>query len=271
MLSTIMLLGTLTGILLGVGWLLGGLSGLAVAVVFSLVINFFAYWYSDRIVLKMYRAKPLNDSKISSMVERLAKEARIPRPRLYYLETDVPNAFATGRNPKHSAVAVTKGLMGLEDDEMEGVLSHELGHIRNRDTLVSTMAATIAGAISFLAQIGYFSMFGSRGREGGNLAGLLLIVVFAPLAALLVRLAISRGREYKADYFGALLTKRPGALSSALGKISSYAQAHPIRGNAATSHMWIINPFNADSFTGLFSTHPPVGERIKRLERMRTE
>ncbi len=266
MLSTIMLLGILTGILLGIGWLFFGLGGLLAALAFSIVLNFFMYWYSDRIVLGLYRAKQSSDQRVNSIVERLSKESKIPKPKVYIVNTDVPNAFATGRSPKHSAVAVTKGLMGLNDEELEGVLGHEIGHIRNRDTLVATMAATIAGAISVLAQIGYTSMFFGRGREGGNLLGLIFIIIFAPLAALFVRLAISRSREYKADNFGAILTKKPHALASALRKISESAQKNPLKGNLATSHLWIVNPFRGDKFAELFSTHPPIEKRIERLE-----
>jgi heat shock protein HtpX len=190
-------------------------------------------------------------------------------PSLYIVPTkpDIMNAFATGRNPSHSAIAVTRGLLALNDDEIEAVVAHEISHIRNRDTLVSTIAAVLAGAVSYLAQIGYWSLFArSDSREQANVIGLFLIIFFAPIAAMIVRLAISRSREYGADYMGVVLTKKPKSLISALTKISDVAREHTLRGSSATSHMWIVNPFHKDWFTGLFSTHPPVKERIKRLE-----
>ena len=268
MFNTVLLLGLMTGILLGVGWLFGGVFGMTLALIIAVAINFISYWYSDKIVLRMYKAKPSNDAKLNSMVERLAKEAKIPKPRVYTVPTQVPNAFATGRNRKHAVVAVTDGLMGLTDDEMEGVLAHELGHIRNNDMLTSAVAATVAGAISYVAQIGYFSMFSGGERDNANIVGLILMVVFAPLAAFLVRMAISRGREYEADRLGAILTKNPDGLASALNKIETMAKEKPLKGSAATSNMWIANPFRRDSFTGLFSSHPPMDKRIRRLQDM---
>jgi len=268
MFNTVLLLGLMTGILLGVGWLFGGVFGMTLALIIAVAINFISYWYSDKIVLRMYKAKPSNDAKLNSMVERLAKEAKIPKPRVYTVPTQVPNAFATGRNRKHAVVAVTDGLMGLTDDEMEGVLAHELGHIRNNDMLTSAVAATVAGAISYVAQIGYFSMFSGGERDNANIVGLILMVVFAPLAAFLVRMAISRGREYEADRLGAILTKNPDGLASALKKIETIAKEKPLKGSAATSNMWIANPFRRDSFTGLFSSHPPMEKRIRRLQDM---
>ena len=267
MLSTVMLLGTLTAVLLAVGWFFGGFSGMIIALVFSVLINMFSYWYSDRIVLKMYRAKPADNKGLKDIVENLALEAKIPAPRLYIVPAKVPNAFATGRNPKHSVIAVTEGLLSLNSEEIEGVLAHEISHIKNRDMLVSTMAATMAGAISYIAHIGYWSLFFGGGRRGeGGLMGLVFIIIFAPLAALLIRLAISRSREHKADHTGALLTKNPLALASALRKISRIAEENPIKGSSATSHLWIVNPFSKDWFTGLFMTHPNVKNRIERLE-----
>ena len=186
------------------------------------------------------------------------------------MEKKVKNGFAKGRNPKHAAVAVTRGILDLDKKELEGVLAHEISHIKNRDTMISTIAATIAGAISFLAQIGYYSMFfGSGERKGeGNILGLIVILIFAPLAAAIVRLAISRGREYKADLTGALITKEPHHLASALRKIHEVAKDYPIKGSAATSHLWFVNPFKGDWFIQMFSTHPPVEKRIARLEEM---
>jgi heat shock protein HtpX len=268
MFNTIILLGTLTGILLAIGWFFAGFWGMVFALIMAMFINFFSYWYSDRIVLKIYRAKPTDDHELNLMVERLAIEAKIPKPRVYKIPMDVPNAFATGRDPRHSVIAVTESLMELNKDELEAVLAHEIGHIKNRDVLVSTLAATIAGAISYLAQIGYWSLFFGGRREGGNILGLIFIIIFAPIAALLIRLAISRSREYKADYTGAVLTKKPHALASALRRISLIAKEHPIKGSSATSHMWIVNPFQHDWFTGLFSTHPPIQKRIEKLNEM---
>jgi heat shock protein HtpX len=269
-LHTTMLLGTLTGILMVIGLLVGGVIGMAFALVFAIIINIFSYWYSDRIVLRMYGAALSDRSDLDDMVTRLAHEAKIPKPRIYIIAKEAPNAFATGRNPRHSAIAVTEGLLALDREELEGVLAHEMAHIRNRDVLVSTMAATIGGAIAFLAQIGYWSLFmGGGRRDQGNMLGLLLIIIFAPIAALLVRLAISRTEEYRADRIGALLTKNPKGLSSALRKISSYANHNPMgTGSTASSHMWIVNPFKSDWFTGLFSTHPPLHKRIEHLEEM---
>jgi len=264
-LRTTLLLSLLTGILLAIGFFFAGIDGMTIALIFALFMNFITYWYSDKIVLAMYRAKPTNNKKLHSMIEKLAKEADIPKPKLYVLPQNVPNAFATGRSPKHSAIAVTEGLLDhLEDDEIEGVLSHELAHIKNRDTLVSTLAATIGGAISFLAQIAWWSMF-SRDRERGN-AFLFPLIILAPFAAMLVQLAISRGREFHADYTGAFISKKPLSLASALEKISNIADKNPIRGNSATSHLWIVNPFKGDNFVKLFMTHPPVDERIRRLK-----
>jgi len=264
------LLGTLTGILLVVGFLIGGFWGMTFALILSIVINFVSYWYSDGIVLKMYKATPLDDPKIKEIVEDLAREAKIPTPRLYMINSDIPNAFATGRTPRRSAIAITHGLLQLNKDELEGVLAHEISHITNRDVLVGTLAATIAGAIAYLAQIGYWNMFfgGSGDRDEGGFLGLILIIIFAPLAALLIRMAISRSREYKADYTGALITRKPLALASALRKIESVAVRHPVRGSSATAHMWIANPFKRDWFSNLFATHPAMSERIRRLQEM---
>jgi len=270
LLRTTALLGLLTGILLAIGFFFAGIGGMTIALVFALFMNFIMYWYSDKIVLGMYRAKPTDNKKLHSILERLAKEANTPKPKLYILPQKVPNAFATGRSPKHSAIAVTEGLLdNLEDDEIEGVLSHELAHIKNRDTLVSTLAATIGGAISFLAQMAWWSTF-SRDRKGGN-AFLFPLIIFAPFAAMLVQLAISRGREFHADYTGAYISKKPLALASALEKISDIADRYPIQGNSATSHLWIVNPFRGNSFVKLFSTHPSVTERVKRLKEFSKE
>lgn len=269
MFGTILLFGILTGIFLGIGYLLGGIYGMGIALILAFLINFISFWYSDKIVLRLYRAKPSHDRKLNETVAKLSQEAKIPTPRVFVVPSKEPNAFATGRNPKHAALAVTEGLSGLTEEEMEGVLSHEIGHIANRDILVSTVAATLAGAISYIAQIGYFSLYGSDQRGAGSIIGLIVIVIFAPLAALMIRMAISRSREYKADRYGALLTKNPGGLASALRKISAIAQQHPMEGGSnATSHLWIVNPFRGNWFTNMFSTHPPMEQRIRRLMAM---
>ena len=268
MFGTVLLFGLLTGILLGVGYLLGGTLGAGLAFLLAIAINFVSFWYSDKIVLGLYKAKPSQDGRLNGMVLKLSQEAKLPTPKVYVVPSNVPNAFATGRSPSHAAVAVTEGLSGLTDGEMEGVLSHEIGHIANRDILVSTVAATLAGAISYIAQIGYFSMYGgaSENRGGSGIIGLILIVVFAPLAALMIRMAISRSREYKADRYGALLSKNPEGLASALRKIEGMAKQNPMRGgSSATSHLWIVNPFQGSWFTNLFSSHPPMEQRIRRL------
>ncbi len=267
MIDLFILLTVLTGIFLALGWLLGGLVGIGLALVLAVCINFLSYWYSDRVILKMFNAMPTKHIQMQKMVERLSREASIPVPKLYLIPTkpDILNAFATGRDPRHSAIAVTRGLLTLEDEELEAVLAHEIGHIRNRDTLVSTIAATLAGAISYLAQIGYWSVFMGSRRDQGSIFGLLLIVIFAPMAALIIRLAVSRSREYGADYMGVLLTKKPKALVSALTKISHASREHTLHGPTATSHLWIVNPFHKDWFTGLFSTHPPIKDRIERI------
>jgi len=266
-LRTAALLGLLTAILLAIGFLFAGTGGMTIALIFALMINFLTYWFSDKIVLSMYRAKPTNDRKLNSIVEKVAKEAGIPKPKVYIVPNNSPNAFATGRSPDHSSIAVTQGLLDrLDDDEIEGVLSHELSHIKNRDTLVSTLAATIAGSISYVAQIGLLGL-SSRDREGGNIL-LLPLVILAPLAAMLVQLAISRGREFFADYTGAMISKKPLALASALEKISSYVDRNPMKGSSATSHLWIVNPFKGSSFASLFSTHPNVESRIQKLKEL---
>jgi heat shock protein HtpX len=270
---TAALLGLLTGILLVIGFFFGGFFGMTLALILAFFLNFISYWYSDKIVLSIYGAKELSKSeapKIHEIVERLAKNAKIPKPKIYVVRTNTPNAFATGRSPKHSAVAVTTGLIGLlEDDEIEGVLSHEIAHIKARDTLTSTIAATIAGAIAYLAQIAWYSLFWSGRREegGGNLL-LFPLLIFAPLAATLIQLAISRGREFVADKTGALICGKPLSLASALEKISEGVKNYPMYGNSATSHLFIVNPFKSDWLVNLFSTHPPIHERIKRLKEL---
>lgn len=268
MLRTVIMLSVMTAILLAVGFSVGGIIGMAFALVLAFCLNFISYWYSDRIVLNQYGARRSNDKDLNEIVESMAREGGIPKPRLYMIPSEVPNAFATGRNPAHSAVAVTQGLTMLTRDEITGVIAHEISHIRNRDTLIQTVSATIAGAIALLAQFGYWRLFVGRKRDAGTVIGLILMVIFAPLAAMIVRLAISRRMEYKADFIGALLSKKPLQLASALRKISKVSKEKTIQGSPATSHLWIVSPFRPDWFSSLFSTHPPLSRRIAKLERV---
>jgi heat shock protein HtpX len=269
MFNTIILLSILTALLALVGGILGGIWGVAVALIFSALLNFSLFLKSDSLILRLYRARPTDDYKLKGMVKKLAREAKIPVPRLYIIKTThfVPNAFAVGRDTKHSSIAITASLLDLKDDEIEAVLAHEIAHIRNHDTLVNVMAATIGGAISFIAQWGYWYLFleGGDMESGVHFTGIILMAIFAPIAAFMIRMAISRSMEFRADYVAALLTKRPRSLARALEKIHDAASQKPLRGSAATSHLWIANPFHKDRFTSLFSTHPPVRERMRKL------
>lgn len=274
--KTTLLLGLLTGLFIAIGGLLGGRSGMWVAFVMALIMNFVSYWFSDKIVLAMYRAQPLGEADapiVYRIVRGLATKARIPMPRLYGIPSPQPNAFATGRSPQHAAVAVTEGILRImNEEELEGVLAHELSHVLNRDVLISTVAATIAGAISMLAHAAQWGlMFGGRDDEdrGANPIALIATIIFAPLAAMLIQLAVSRSREYEADASGARLTRRPLGLASALAKLQRAAEMVPMDANPATAHLFIVNPLSGRSLMRLFSTHPPVEDRIARLERMR--
>ena len=277
-LRTGFLMAVLTGILMAIGYFLGSESGMFLAFIFALGINFFSYWYSDKIVLTWYRARildPMEAPELYEMVEGLANEAGIPTPRIALVPTDVPNAFATGRNPKHAVVAVTQGLLRiLNKDELEGVISHELSHIKNRDILIQTFAAALAGAIMMIARwLGWMAWFGGVGGrdrdEGGNILGALAIAILAPLAAMLIQAAISRSREYLADETGAKISGKPWALASALEKIETYVSRRPLKGgNPATAHMFIINPFRGVNLATLFATHPPTEKRIERLRKI---
>lgn len=273
--KTLLLLVTLTLILIWAGASLGGKQGMTVAFIFALGMNFFAYWFSDKIVLGMYRARKVTESEapeLYGIVRRLAQKAEMPMPKVYIIEQEQPNAFATGRNPKHAAVAVTTGMMRmLSQEELQGVIGHELAHIRHRDILVSTIAATIAGAISFLAQMAQWAMiFGHRGddEEGGNPLAALVMMIVGPIAALIIQMAISRSREYSADEGGARLAGNPRYLSGALRKLHLASQKIPMNANPATSHMFIVNPLSGGGILKLFSTHPPIEERITRLDSM---
>ncbi len=275
--KTAILLATLTALMLWFGQALGGRGGFTMALILAGAMNFASYWWSDKIVLRMYGAQELSEAEapeLFSIVRFLAQRANIPMPKVYMLPQETPNAFATGRNPQHAAVAVTSGIMQLlSRDELTGVLAHELGHIHNRDTLIMTVAATLAGAISMLANMAYFSMlFGgasSRDDDGGHPLTGLIGVILAPFAAMLIQMAISRSREFVADEKGARLSGKPLALASALRKIESWSQQIPMTaGSPATAHLFIINPFSGGGLGRLFSTHPATAERIERLEAM---
>lgn len=274
---TAILLSLLTGLLLVIGSLFGGRQGIFIAFVFAILFNFGSYWFSDRIVLRMYRAKEADENEYPQLyriMRELTRVGGLPMPKVCVVPNPTPNAFATGRNPENSAVAVTTGLLDLlSEDEIEGVLAHELAHVKNRDTLIQTVAATLAGAIMMLASMARFAaIFGIGGRDDdgdGGILGLLAVAIFAPLAAMVIQLGISRGREYLADASGAKLSGKPRNLASALGKLGGYRPSRPIEVNPATSHLFIVNNFSGRrAFGALFSTHPPLEERIQRLSKM---
>ena len=277
MMKTTLFLALLTGLFVAVGGLLGGQNGMVMAFGLALVMNFVSYWFSDKIVLKMYGAKPLAEGEapaVHRIVRNLATKAGIPMPKLYLLPSAAPNAFATGRNPQHAAVAVTDGIMRIMDEkELEGVLAHELSHVLNRDILISTVAATIAGAISMLANMAQWGLMfgGSRDEEGRstNPIALILTIILAPLAAMVIQMAVSRSREYQADASGARLTRNPEGLASALGKLDQASRVVHMNANPATAHLFIVNPLTGRSLMNLFMTHPPIQERIARLRSMR--
>lgn len=273
-LKTTLLLGLLTGLILWFGGYVGGQSGMVIAFLFALIMNFGAYWFSDKIVLAMYRAREVDPAQapgLYRMVERLAQRAGLPMPRVFVIPSDSPNAFATGRNPKHAVVAVTQGILKLmRDEELEGVLAHELAHVKNRDILISSIAATLAGAVMMLANMArWAAIFGGVGgrddEDGGGVFGLIFMAVLAPLAAMLIQFAISRTREFEADATGAQIAGNPLGLASALEKLGLATRRIPLQANAATSHMFIVNPLSGKSLLTLFSTHPPLEERIRRL------
>jgi len=272
--STLLLVGLMLVLVL-VGERVGGERGMILAFLLSVAMNFTAYFFSDKIALAMYRAQPVTREQLPrayEVVERLAAKEGLPIPKIYVLPTESPNAFATGRNPQHASVAVTHGILELlTDEELEGVLAHELGHVKNRDILTSSIAATLAGAITMIARMGYWaSLFGgfggrdSRDREGGGLGALLMIIV-APIAATLIQLAVSRSREYEADSTGAHTTGNPYALASALQKLENYSKRLPLQASPSTAHLFIVAPLLGGGFGNLFSTHPPTRERIRRL------
>jgi heat shock protein HtpX len=263
-------MGALTALVVLIGDWVGGSQGMLLAFVFAIIMNFGAYWFSDKIVLSMYGAKEVTEDQapeLFGIVRRLAISAGIPMPKVYIIPADQPNAFATGRNPDHAAVAVTEGIMRLlNEQELEGVLAHELAHIKNRDILIATIAATIAGAIMMLSRFALF--FGGRDEENRNPLVTLIAIIVAPIAAMLIQLAISRQREYGADESGAQICGKPLALASALAKLERGKEYISMDANPATAHMFIVNPFSAQGIVNLFSTHPPIPDRIARLERM---
>jgi heat shock protein HtpX len=273
-LKTTFLLALITGLFLVVGEVLGGQRGMILAFAFAVVLNFTSYFFSDKIALKMSRAQPVTREQLPRLyqiVERLTGKANLPMPKLYVTPDESPNAFATGRNPQHASVAVTHGILNLlNDDEMEGVIAHELGHVRNRDILISSVAATLAGAITMLARMAYWGELfggfggggGGRDRRGGPISSLAMLIL-APVAAMMIQLAISRSREYGADESGAHLTGNPYALASALAKLDAYSKRVPMQASPSTAHLWIVQP--RLNWASLFSTHPPIAKRIERL------
>ncbi len=267
--KTAFLLTALTLLLMFIGRMLGGPNGMLLALVVAAVLNFVSYFFSDKLALAMYHAQPVTREDLPrayQIVDRLTQKIGLPMPKIYVIPTESPNAFATGRNPNHASVAVTHGILGLlNDEELEGVLAHELGHVRNRDILISSVAATLAGAITWLR---YGAMFGGMGdrdsrRDGGM--GTLILLIVAPIAAALIQLAVSRSREYQADETGAHFTGNPYALASALAKLDAYSKRVPMVATPSTAHLFIIQPFLGMNFGNLFSTHPPIAKRIERL------
>ena len=273
-LKTTLLLTALTVLFLFIGQMLGGNNGMIIALIFAGIMNLGAYWFSDKIVLKMYGAKQVTEADapgLVGIVRRGAQSAGLPMPKVYLIPSDTPNAFATGRNPGHAAVAATEGILRiLSEDELEGVMAHELTHVKNRDTLISSVVATIAGAISMLANMAMWAgMFGGgRGRDRGNGIGLLVMAIVAPLAAVLIQTAISRAREFMADAGGAKISRKPLALASALRKLQNANLRVPMQANPSTAHMFIVNPLSGGRMLSLFSTHPPTEERVSRLQEL---
>lgn len=274
--KTFMLMAAMTALVIYIGSIIGGNNGMIMAFMIAVVMNFGTYWFSDKIVLGMYHAREItveSDPDIFRIVEALARGAGLPLPRVYMIPSEQPNAFATGRNPEHAAVAMTEGIVRtLSHDELRGVLAHELSHIKHRDILIGTVAATMAGALSMLASMAQWAMIFGGGRssddEGGNPIGGLLMIILAPIAAMLIQMAISRSREYEADRSGAEMAGNPLSLANALRKLEAKAEAIPMDATPATAHMFIVNPLRSGGMANLFSTHPPVEERIARLEQM---
>jgi len=269
MFKTAVLLTAMTLLLVLFGGAFGGQRGMAIALVFAAVMNFVSYFYSDKLALAAYRAQPVTREQLPrayQIVERLTQRSNLPMPKIYVIPNDSPNAFATGRNPQHASVAVTQGILNLlTDEELEGVLAHELGHVNNRDILISSIAATLAGAITYLARFGMFFGGGDRERRSGGGLAALIMMILAPLAALMIQMAVSRSREYQADETGAHMTGNPYALASALGKLDAYSKQLPMQASPSTAHLFIVAPLLGMNFGSLFSTHPPIAKRIERL------
>ncbi|MGV8059466.1 MAG: zinc metalloprotease HtpX [Smithellaceae bacterium] len=277
--KTALLLGALTGLLMLIGGLIGGRGGVYIAFIFALVLNFGSYWFSDKIVLKMYRAQEVSGSsapELHNIVRTLAMKGNLPMPRVFIIPEETPNAFATGRDDQHAVVAVTEGIMRiLNKEELEGVIAHELSHIKNKDMLISSIAATLAGAIVMLAHMAQWAAIFGGGRSsddednGGGIIGLIAMAILAPLAATIIQMSISRSREYLADAGSAGITKNPYGLAAALEKLTKASQIIPLNANPSTAHLFIVNPLSGKSLMNLFSTHPPLEERIARLRSMR--
>jgi heat shock protein HtpX len=272
--KTTILLAVLTAFILWIGNLFGGTQGMVFALIFAGGMNLISYWYSDRIVLKMYNAQEVNENsepELYGTVRDLAGQARMPMPKVYIIPQDSPNAFATGRNPEHAVVAVTNGLLKIMNkEELKGVLAHELAHVNNRDILIGTIAATLAGAVMVLASMARWSaIFGGFNRDSGgggsSIIGLIAMSIFAPMAALVIQMAVSRSREYEADSSGAKLAGHPEGLAKALEKLGAYSKKLPMDANPSTAHMFIVNPLTGGGLSSLFSTHPPLEERIAKL------
>ena len=267
--KTALLLTSLTLLLMFTGGYFGGERGLVLGLIFAGVMNFGSYFFSDKIALATYRAQPVTRDQLPrayQVVERLTRKAGLPMPRIYVIPTESPNAFATGRNPQHSSVALTQGILNLlNDEELEGVLAHELGHVNNRDILISSVAATLAGAITYLARFAMFFGGGSRDERRGSGLGALVMIILAPIAAMLIQLAVSRSREYQADQTGTHMTGNPYALASALAKLDAYSKRIPMAATPSTAHLFIIQPLLGANVGNLFSTHPPIEKRIERL------
>jgi heat shock protein HtpX len=272
-----LLLGALTGLLMLIGGLIGGRGGVFIAFILALILNFGSYWFSDRIVLKMYSAREVSESsapELHQIVRNLAQQGSLPMPRVFIIPEETPNAFATGRNDRHAVVAVTEGILRiLSREELEGVIAHELSHIKNKDMLISSIAATLAGAIVMLAHMAQWAAIFGGGRsdddDNGGIIGLIAMAILAPLAATIIQMTISRSREYLADATGASITKNPYGLAAALEKLTRASQIIPMNANPSTAHLFIVNPLTGKSLMNLFSTHPPLEERIARLRSMK--
>jgi heat shock protein HtpX len=275
-LKTLLFLTVLTVLLIIVGGLLGGRSGMIVALIFAAIMNFGSYWFSDKVVIRIFRGRRIEEQdnpRLFGIVRRASQNAHLPMPKVYMIPSESPNAFATGRNPRHAAVAVTQGILRiLNEDELEGVISHEIAHIKNRDMLTQTIVATLAGAISMLAFMArwaaLFGGYGGRDDNRGGGLGLLIMAIVAPLLALLIQMAISRSREFAADETGAKISHKPLHLASALKKLHNATRRVPLQANPATAHIFIVNPLSSQGFASLFSTHPPVQQRIDKLHQL---